>query len=100
MARIITEKEFSDTIQDTFINSDYDFVTGIGRSGAIASVYISHKFDIPFLPFKQMVADKKIIVVDTIINTGKTLRLLSFMILITCLGIKKGIIFGTKYITK
>ncbi len=74
MSRIITEKEFNDRLEDTFIENDYELVTGPGRSGAITAVYVSHKFGIPFLPYKQIVVGKKIIVVDTTINTGRTLR--------------------------
>lgn len=57
---------------------DFDFVTGPGRSGAVTSVYMSHELGIPFIPFKgwsdTTFKDKKVLLVDTVSSTGKTLR--------------------------
>lgn len=54
----------------------YDFVTGPGRSGAIASVYASHFLSIPFVPHKagNYGSFKTCLVVDTVEYTGQTLR--------------------------
>jgi hypothetical protein len=52
-------------------------VTGPGRSGAIAAVYVSHYLGIPFIPFYRGTFDRKLVpvlIVDTATNTGKTLR--------------------------
>lgn len=51
-------------------------VTGPGRSGAIASVYVSHLLKVPFIPFGvPLPEDKKfIMIVDTAINSGRTMR--------------------------
>ena len=52
------------------------FVTGPGRSGAIASVYASHLWGAAFLPFGEIpdCPPEDILVVDTAKNTGRTLR--------------------------
>jgi hypothetical protein len=51
-------------------------VTGPGRSGAIAAVYVSHFLKIPFIPFGiDLPEDKRyIFIVDTAINSGRTMR--------------------------
>lgn len=74
--RIISETEFRKTFCFNLRSSKghYDYVVGPGRSGAIASVYASHYLGIPFLPYKQTIPDKKPLVVDTAIMSGKTLR--------------------------
>jgi adenine/guanine phosphoribosyltransferase-like PRPP-binding protein len=53
-----------------------NFVTGPGRSGAIASVYVSHFLKVPFIPFgTKLPADKRgVLIVDTAMNTGRTIR--------------------------
>ena len=55
---------------------DFSFVTGAGRSGAVASVYASHYLGIPFKPHKagSYVTDNSVLIVDTVEYTGKTLR--------------------------
>lgn len=54
----------------------FDFVTGPGRSGAVAAVYASHKLGIPFKPHKagNYKDDSAVLVVDTVEYTGKTIR--------------------------
>lgn len=52
---------------------DFDFVTGPGRSGAVAAVYASHYLGIPFAPFKRMMG-KRVLIVDTAALTGRTVR--------------------------
>lgn len=52
-------------------------VTGPGRSGAIAAVYSSHYLGIPFIPFYRGSFNPKllpVLIVDTAINTGRTMR--------------------------
>jgi adenine/guanine phosphoribosyltransferase-like PRPP-binding protein len=55
---------------------EFDYVTGPGRSGAIASVYASHYLGIPFKPHKagKVNAGDKVLIVDTVEYTGSTLR--------------------------
>ena len=50
------------------------FVTGPGRSGAIASAILSHQWGVAFLPFGQYVEAPCVVVVDTIEQSGATLR--------------------------
>lgn len=56
--------------------SKYDFVTGAGRSGAVAAVYASHYLGLNFKPHKSgnYHDDKSVLIVDTVEYTGKTLR--------------------------
>jgi hypothetical protein len=49
-------------------------VTGPGRSGAIASAYASHIMGIPFVPFKCKIPGKRVLIVDTAMQSGRTLR--------------------------
>lgn len=51
-------------------------MTGPGRSGAIASVYVSHFLKVPFVPYGTKLPDGKIglMIVDTAINSGRTMR--------------------------
>lgn len=55
---------------------DYTFVTGAGRSGAVAAVYASHHLGIPYIPHKagNYLSGGRVLVVDTVEYTGKTLR--------------------------
>lgn len=52
------------------------FVTGAGRSGAVAAVYASHYLGVPFKPHKagNYKCDHSVLIVDTVEYTGKTLR--------------------------
>jgi adenine/guanine phosphoribosyltransferase-like PRPP-binding protein len=54
----------------------FDFVTGPGRSGHLAAVYASHYLGLPFIPHKtgNYFGHKRVLVVDTVEYTGKTLR--------------------------
>ena len=75
---VISEGAFVADLRDGLAklgNKHFDFVTGPGRSGAIASVYVSHMLHIPFLPYGQHpVGQWSVLIVDTARNTGKTLR--------------------------
>lgn len=75
---IISEKDFRErlisTLSDSYF-SQFDSVTGPGRSGAVASVYASHLLGIPFLPFNAEAPNlKRLLIIDTAQQTGKTLR--------------------------
>lgn len=61
---------------DSIDKSKFDFVTGPGRSGAVAAVYASHYLGLPFKPHKagNYDDDTVCLVVDTVEYTGKTLR--------------------------
>lgn len=75
----ITEDEWRTKFYDKlqFLSgNDYSFVTGPGRSGAVAAVYASHYLNIPFKPHKagNYERDHRVLIVDTVEYTGKTLR--------------------------
>lgn len=81
---IVTEEEFRIRVVQTLgwmIHSEYEAwkpwaVTGPGRSGAIASVYVSHFLQIPFIPFGVSLPENKqhLMIVDTAMNSGRTIR--------------------------
>ena len=72
--RIVEEAEFSATVTERLAGlTGYDFVTGPGRSGAIAAVYASHFLGIPFIPYKASCPGRPLIV-DTACLTGRTIR--------------------------
>lgn len=74
----VEEIDFRLTLQVTLgcIPRDrYSFVTGPGRSGAVAAVYASHLLGIPYLPHKvRKITDGSILVVDTAVASGNTIR--------------------------
>lgn len=75
--RLVSEAEFSHAIKSRLVNErDFGWVTGAGRSGAIAAVYASHILSIPFVPYGSFAASNlgKLLIIDTAIETGKTLR--------------------------
>jgi hypothetical protein len=82
--RIITEPEFAATIRDLLLSDrfvDCQFVTGPGRSGAVAAVYASHILRIPFVPFVPFGTPAScwtprhaLLIIDTATESGKTLR--------------------------
>jgi len=51
----------------------YDYVTGPGRSGAIAAVYASHYLGIPFVPYR-CISTGAPLVIDTAMQSGRTIR--------------------------
>lgn len=75
--RVVSEAEFSKelrSILDVMTSyKNYDFVTGPGRSGAIASAYASHYTGIPFLPYGTAVSGR-VLIVDTAVKSGRTIR--------------------------
>jgi len=78
MMRIVGEAEFAQRIRD-ILAGDTDqvgWVTGPGRSGAIAAVYASHILGIPFVPYGSSApADLgRVLIIDTARQSGRTLR--------------------------
>ena len=78
---IIDESTFRSQVQLalTPLRGKVRSVTGPGRSGAIASVYASHFLGVPWLPATEKIPDKlqPVLVVDTAVNSGATLRKLA-----------------------
>lgn len=77
--RIVGEQEFRTTVRDRLEREDLAHigsVTGPGRSGAVAAVYVSHKLGVPFIPYgSPCPADLGgLLIVDTATESGKTLR--------------------------
>lgn len=75
---VISEKDFAERIRELLdlCPRDCGWVTGPGRSGAIASVYASHLLGIPFVPFGSFAGDElgRVLIVDTAKMSGRTLR--------------------------
>lgn len=74
---VIQEKEFREVFVKALseLTEEYAFVTGPGRSGAIASVYASHYLGVPFIPYtKNPILGPKWLIVDTAIKSGRTIR--------------------------
>lgn len=76
MARVVTESEFRGVFCAALdeVQGEFDYVTGPGRSGAVAAVYASHYLGLPFVPYKCKIEGKKALIVDTAMMSGKTLR--------------------------
>jgi hypothetical protein len=77
--KIVTEREFAGRLRQVLESADMDdvgFVTGPGRSGAIASVYASHLLRVPFIPYGSTppVHLGRALIIDTARETGATLR--------------------------
>ncbi len=73
----ITEPEFAERIKElkSLVPPDIGWVTGPGRSGAIAAVYASHLLGIPFVPYGSKSPDRgRVLIVDTACQSGRTLR--------------------------
>jgi hypothetical protein len=72
----VTESDFKERLIECL--EPYRFkvesVTGPGRSGAIASVYASHFLRIPYIPYGIPTDLRPLLIVDTAILTGRTLR--------------------------
>jgi adenine/guanine phosphoribosyltransferase-like PRPP-binding protein len=73
---VVSEPEFASRIREVLAEhdlTDVSYVTGPGRSGAIAAVYASHLLGIPFVPFGQK-APGDVLIIDTARQSGKTMR--------------------------
>ena len=55
-------------------NVKYEGVYGIPRGGVILAVMLSHKLDIPYLERLSGMYGENFIVVDDIVDTGKTMK--------------------------
>lgn len=80
---VITETEFRQRVDEMLtgvVSLEDKFkpwgVTGPGRSGAIASVYVSHYLKVPFIPFGTILpaSAQGLWIVDTASFTGRTIR--------------------------
>lgn len=82
---------------DEVMSNPFDFVTGPGRSGAVAAVYASHYLGLPFIPHKvgRYEGYESVLIVDTVEYTGRTLRkaqkwyMKRGLIATTCFAIKE-----------
>lgn len=73
--RFVDELEFSEVLCERLAIIECPlFVTGPGRSGAVASVYASHFLGVPFVPYKCRVESKGALIVDTAMASGRTVR--------------------------
>lgn len=77
--RVITEAEFSERIREVLAATDTNavgFVTGPGRSGAVAAVYASHLLRVPFVPYGATppIHLGRALIVDTASESGATMR--------------------------
>lgn len=76
----ISELEFRRELEDMFRSvpeETYSFVTGPGRSGAVAAVYASHLLGVPFVPYGHDIPTERpgrLLIIDTVTHSGKTLR--------------------------
>lgn len=70
------EKRMDTFIEGRAINLPWKGVTGPGRSGAVASVYVSYLVGLPYLPWGVQLPKSMapVLVVDTVRDTGKTLK--------------------------
>lgn len=80
MTRWVTEVEFAEAVRSHGMTrftreypGEYRSVTGPGRSGAVAAVYVSHATGLPFVPFGQR-GPAPVLVVDTTAKSGRTMR--------------------------
>lgn len=75
--RVVGESEFAERVRLTLtcIDPKVAWVTGPGRSGAIAAVYASHILAVPFIPFGSLQPHLgRLLIIDTAMESGKTLR--------------------------
>lgn len=76
--RIVTEPEFKERLVKVLSQPYFQeagWVTGPGRSGAVAAVYASHFLHIPFIPYGSVSPDLgRVLIIDTARESGKTLR--------------------------
>lgn len=78
--RIVSEAEFRQRLLHLLCSRAEDFtlvdyVTGPGRSGALAAVYVSHMLGIPFVPYGRPHEKlQRVMMVDTARESGATMR--------------------------
>jgi hypoxanthine phosphoribosyltransferase len=66
----VTEIAFH--IKDT--GKDFKGVYGIPRGGSLLAVMLSHKLDLPYIENPYDVEDDEFVIIDDIVDTGKTLE--------------------------
>lgn len=74
---VVTETEFSVMLDQALEGLEAPvFITGPGRSGAIAAVYASYRLHRPFVPFGHPggPAGSTVLVIDTVSMSGRTIR--------------------------
>jgi adenine/guanine phosphoribosyltransferase-like PRPP-binding protein len=74
---LVSEAEFSATVRNTLSGKMRpDFVTGPGRSGAVAAVYASYALSAPYIPHSTRPAEpgETMLVIDTVSMSGRTIR--------------------------
>lgn len=74
---MIDENQFSQMMKESLsdLKGKVLFVTGPGRSGAVAAVYASYYLGAAYVPYGHQVPNKgTMLVVDTIEQSGATLR--------------------------
>lgn len=77
IGRVISEAEFAERVVAVAPTlGPVAAVTGPGRSGAVAAVYVSHVLGVPFIPFKAnwRAGHEHILIADTASESGATLR--------------------------
>lgn len=78
--------------QIEFSGEEYDYIIGLARGGLVPAVKLSHKLDIPMLAvnwqtrdslfrhidpaIKTKLHNKRILIVDDIVDSGETIKLL------------------------
>lgn len=77
--RVVEESEFRQRMRDLLSSTDTSavgFVTGPGRSGAVAAVYASHLLHVPFIPYGATAPAHlgSALLVDTARESGATIR--------------------------
>lgn len=77
--RVVSEPEFRSRIEQVLSSADtkdIGYVTGPGRSGAVAAVYASHLLHVPFVPYGSAVPSNigRCLLIDTARQSGRTLR--------------------------
>lgn len=74
---VVSENEFSTLVGLAIAEEPMpDFIVGPGRSGAVASVYVSYRMHRPFVPYGHAGGPKgsTVLIVDTVSMTGGTIR--------------------------
>lgn len=80
---VVTHDQFEQRLVEVLqpLHGLFVAVTGPGRSGALAAVYASHYLKIPYVvPKNTAMLERslgKLLIIDTALYTGKTLRRLS-----------------------
>jgi hypothetical protein len=70
----VEEAEFADRVRHCSPIARPDFVTGPGRSGAIAAVFASYFLGVPFVSWGQKGPGRRVLIVDTASMSGRTMR--------------------------